>query len=111
MRRLPEHVRLLWMFWARRSPPGQFLRRRQVQSKLTDAQIRGELELTGQEAPALDVNRPGFVGGSDVSWVRWCRHTWFQATGWVDWCSSSNSIGVRIPRAEWRRSRLWKTSR
>lgn len=37
---------------------------------------------------------------ADVPRVRRCRRTWFQATGWVDWCSSSNSIGVRIPRAE-----------
>jgi hypothetical protein len=36
----------------------------------------------------------------DVPRVWWCRHVWFQATGWADWCSSSNSTGVRIPRAE-----------
>lgn len=39
-----------------------------------------------------------------MPWVWWCRHGWFQATGWADWiglvCSSSNSPGVRIPSAE-----------
>lgn len=43
--------------------------------------------------------------------VWWSRHAGFQATGWVGWCSNSNSIGVRIPRDEWRRWRLWKFSR
>jgi hypothetical protein len=46
------------------------------------------------------LNRPGNPGGSDVPRVWRCRYTWFQATGWADWCSSSNSIGVRIPSAE-----------
>jgi hypothetical protein len=32
------------------------------------------------------------------------------AINW-SWCSVSYSVGVSIPRAEWRRLRLWKTSR
>lgn len=36
----------------------------------------------------------------DVPRVSWSRLARFQATGWVVWCSSSNSIGGRIPRAE-----------
>ena len=38
-------------------------------------------------------NRPGFGGGSDVTRVRRCPHTWFQATGWADWWRNSNYIG------------------
>jgi hypothetical protein len=47
------------------------------------------LVATGADMDAFDsvdrhagVNRPGMSGDSDVPWVRWCRHTWFQATGW-----------------------------
>jgi hypothetical protein len=32
---------------------------------------------------ALRLNRPGESGDFDVPRVRWCRHTWFQATGWA----------------------------
>ena len=36
---------------------------------------------------------------------------WTQAAAGLVWLLIvSNSIGVRIPRAEWRRRRLWKTS-
>ena len=34
----------------------------------------------------------------------------FKATGWARW-SISYSIGVSMPRALWRRRRLWKISR
>jgi hypothetical protein len=65
---------------------------------------------TQSEGGPRGLNRPGSAGG-DVPRVLRCRHSWFQATGWADWCGSSNSIGVRMPRADWRRCRLWKISR
>src|SRR3954470_12504983 len=38
-------------------------------------------------------------------------HSWTQAATGVVWLLiNSNSIGVRIPRADCRRRRLWKTS-
>ena len=68
----------------------------------------------GEFAELVDgvvVNRPGKSGEFDVPRVSWSRLTGFQATGWAVWCRSSNSIGVHIPSAEWRRCRLWKISR
>jgi Helix-turn-helix domain len=52
----------------------------------------------GSKVDAVGAADPGVVGGlsadaghgdrragrlGDVPWVWWCRHTWFQATGWA----------------------------
>lgn len=63
--------------------------------------------VTTASSPARMLN----ATGDDVPPVSWSRDTGLQATGWMDGCIVSYSIGVRIPRTEWRRRRLWKISR
>lgn len=43
---------------------------------------------------------PPLPWGLDVPPISWSRDAGLQATGWMDGCIISYSIGVRIPRAE-----------